>query len=531
MPDPAALAPARAVCRCERDCTRISEAYGAFLADESRLSAAVPAALYLPRSTDEASAAVAECAQRGVPVVVSGGRTGIVGGAVAQQGAALLSLNELVADPVVHWREHLQSWTVTVAAGTRLEELQERLRRGEVGGEGPGPDRLFYPVDTTEVSASLGGTVATNASGARTLLYGPTRCWVEALTMVLADGRRLRLRRGDLRAADGSLRIERESAAALQVRTPAIPVPATKHTAGYHLKPDMDAVDLFVGGEGTLAVVTEVELRLRETPAQTVGLCVFARGDGIAERLVEAIGAEAGLEPAALEYMDGRSLDLLRAYRASAGEGSGVPPIPEPARSVLYIEGALPSEEAVEEFVALMEGPLGRCGLSTDDVWAGFDARALAAMKRLRHALPERVNSLISERKRDIPAVTKIGTDMAVPLPALATMMAVYREGLAAEGLEHCIFGHIGNGHLHVNILPRSDDEMRRGRRLYELFARRAVALGGSVAGEHGIGRLKRAFMRIQYDDDALEAMAQVKRACDPLGLLNRGVMLPDATG
>jgi D-lactate dehydrogenase (cytochrome) len=149
-------------------------------------------------------------------------------------------------------------------------------------------------------------------------------------------------------------------------------------------------------------------------------------------------------------------------------------------------------------------------------------------MKRFRHALPERINALISERKREIPELTKVGTDMAVPLVALATMMAEYRAGLEAERLERCIFGHIGNGHLHVNILPRSADEMRRGRALYKEFARRAVALGGSVAGEHGIGRLKREFMPIQYDEAAIEAMRRVKRACDPQGILNPGVMLPD---
>ena len=248
----------------------------------------------------------------------------------------------------------------------------------------------------------------------------------------------------------------------------------------------------------------------------------------LAERLVEAIGAEAGLEPSALEYMDGPSLDLLRSFRAGAGEASGVPPIPETARSVVYVEALLPHADAVDAFVSRLEGPLGRCGIASDDVWAGFEARELAAMKRFRHALPERINALISERKREMPGLTKIGTDMAVPLASLAAMMAAYREGLAEERLEHCIFGHIGNGHVHVNILPRTDDEMRRGRALYAALARRAVALGGSVAGEHGIGRLKRSFMRIQYDDRSLDAMRQVKLACDPLGLLNPGVMLPD---
>ncbi len=168
MSELVALAAARGPCPAERDGARIREAYGSFLTDESRLTAGVPAALYLPRTTAEASAAVAECAQSGLPLVISGGRTGIVGGAVAQPGGALLSLDSLKAEPVVRWNERLRCFTATVAAGLRLEELQERLRRGDAAGL-PGPDRLFYPVDPTEVSATLGGTVATNASGARTL--------------------------------------------------------------------------------------------------------------------------------------------------------------------------------------------------------------------------------------------------------------------------------------------------------------------------------------------------------------------------
>jgi D-lactate dehydrogenase (cytochrome) len=459
--------------------------------------------------------------------VISGGRTGIVGGAVAQTGGALLSLDSLKAEPVVRWSERLQCHTATVAAGLRLEELQERLRRGDAAGL-PGPDKLFYPVDPTEVSATLGGTAATNASGARTLRYGPTRQWVESLTVVLADGSRLRVARGESRAAAGRLRIAREGGGALEAAVSAVPQPATKHTAGYLLGPDMDLIDLFIGGEGTLAIVTEVEVRLLAVPARTVGLCVFARSEQAAEQLVAAMRAEPGLAPTALEYMDAPSLDLLRAYRDAAREASGVPQIPDAARAVLYVEASFGDEADVDGFVAALEKPLAACGISADDVWAGFEPQEIQAMKKFRHALPERINALVSERKRALPELTKIGTDMAVGPQALGRMMAAYREGLEAEGLEHYTFGHIGNGHVHVNIVPRTADEMARGKALYREFARTAVALGGSVAGEHGIGRLKREFMRIQYDDGAIAAMRRVKEALDPAALLNPGVMLPD---
>ncbi len=196
-----------------------------------------------------------------------------------------------------------------------------------------------------------------------------------------------------------------------------------------------------------------------------------------------AIGAEPGLAPTALEYMDAPSLDLLRAYRDAAREASGVPQIPDSARAVLYVEASFGDEADVDAFVAGLEKPLGACGIPPDDVWAGFEPQELQAMKKFRHALPERINALVSERKRALPELTKIGTDMAVGREALGRMMAAYREGLEAERLEHYIFGHIGNGHVHVNIVPRSADEMARGKALYRQFARTAVALGGSVAG------------------------------------------------
>jgi D-lactate dehydrogenase (cytochrome) len=517
---PVALQPATTRCPREHDAGRIREAYASALADESRLSPGMPVVLYLPRDTDEVSAAVAECAATRTPIVVSGGRTGIVGGAVAASGAALLSLDGLRADPAVS-RGADGRWIAAAASGVRLSQLQQLLVRAPAG-----ETRLLYPVDPTETSASLGGTVATNASGARTLRHGPTRAWVEALQLVLADGRRLRLARGQVRAAGGLLRLEREGAAPLTVAVPDLPAPPTKHTAGYHMRADMDGLDLFVGGEGTLAIVTEVELRLVPAPPHVLGLCAYVRRDDEAERIVATLLA--GGAPDALEYMDGPSLELLRRRRASAGEASGVPLIPDAARGVVYIEASFDDESGMDAFAASIEDILARCGVGGDDVWAGFGAGELEAMKRFRHALPEQVNALVSERKRHIPELTKIGTDMAVPGRALAAMMSAYREGLAAERLEHYIFGHIGDGHVHVNIVPRSADEMKRGRALYKDFARRAVALGGSVAGEHGIGRLKRDFMTIQYDGVALDAMRAVKRALDPFALLNRGVMLPD---
>jgi D-lactate dehydrogenase (cytochrome) len=146
-------------------------------------------------------------------------------------------------------------------------------------------------------------------------------------------------------------------------------------------------------------------------------------------------------------------------------------------------------------------------------------------MKAFRHAVPEHVNGIIGRRKRDVPGLHKVGTDMAVPDERLEDALALYRSRLGESGLEHVIFGHIGDNHLHVNILPRSEEELERAMDLYGTFAEEVVEMGGSVAAEHGIGRLKKLFLPIQFDEEELAAMQAVKDVLDPQGLFNPGVL------
>jgi D-lactate dehydrogenase (cytochrome) len=419
----------------------------------------------------------------------------------------------------------LAEWTARVGAGTSLEDLAHVLRTRTYEASGNPPERLFYPVDPTEVSASAAGTVATNASGARTLHYGPTRDWVAGLTVVLADGGVLELRRGEHQVQGGALALEGKHGVR-SIQLPDLPMPHTKHTGGYYLKQEMDPIDLFIGGEGTQCVVTEVELRLAAMPQERLFLCLYVPESGVAGITRAVKGAEA-LTPVALEYMDSRSLDLLRAYREEQGESSGVPAFPDDAECVLYVELILDGPEGFETAYEALEGILGSYGVSLDDSWAGETLKDADAMKAFRHALPERINSIIGERRQSVPEITKVGTDMAVSDDHLAEILAAYRDGLDAAGLEYCIFGHIGNGHLHVNILPRTREEKGAAYELYERFARQVADFGGSLFAEHGVGRLKRRFMPIQYTDDQIEEMRRVKAWLDPDGRLNPGVLFP----
>ena len=497
----------------------IRDSYAEYTSDESKKTGLVPECIYFPESTAEVSAAMVEIAGTGKPVTVSGARTGIAGGAVAS-AENLLSLSRMLGKVKITAGKH-DTWYAHVPAGLSLEDLNYALRQGDVISDTAVPDNLFYPVDPTEKSASVGGTVATNASGARTLKYGPTRDWVQGMDVVLADGSWFSIGRGATARVENTLSFQRGDSVSFEVPIKEVPWPATKHTAGYFMRDGMDPIDLFIGGEGTLGIVTHVALRLCELPSERLGLFLFLPSD-VSPALVPKLN---GLSPSAVEYMDGESLKLLNDAKDRKLDAGAVPDLPDDAAAALYVEIEAESDDAIEEAYEQIQPLLDEFGIPEDHTWAGFSDQELEAMKAFRHALPERINNIIAERKRTLPKLAKIGTDMAVPLPELNSMMELYNRTLREQSLEYCIFGHIGNGHLHVNMLPRSMDERETAYALYREFAWHAVKAGGSVAGEHGIGSLKREYMEIQFSKSQLESMIAVKRALDPSLRLNPGVI------
>jgi len=504
---------------------RVRQGYAEYLHDESRLAAERVEAIHFPTNADEVAAALRSARHAGHRVAVSGARTGITGAAVPLDAEEILSLERIKLRPTVR-RDAGGNWTVRVGAGTTVAELNDALDHGLCEYPRGKPDApLFYPVDTTETSAHLGGTVATNASGARTLYYGPTRRWVDALTVVTADARVLELRRGDVCAEDGVLAYRREDGSRAELRIPDLPMPKTKHTAGYYLKPGMDAIELFIGSEGTLGIVVEAELRLAPKPANRLFLTQFVGGPDDAVALVRACKGIPALTPLAIEYIGPRATALLRTMGRQTAAYVEVSRLPEDAAAMLYVEAPFDDEAHLDAIYDVLRDIIGAAGLDPAHSWAGFTENDMEEMKRLRHAVPETVNAIIGQRKADVPELHKVGTDMAVPDESLGAMMEVYEERLAASGLDFVIFGHIGDGHLHVNILPRSAEELRAAEGLYAEFAAEAVRLGGSVAAEHGIGRIKKPFLPIQFSAGDLAAMRAIKQALDPDWTLNPGVL------
>ena len=432
--------------------------------------------LILPADEAGVVAALREASAAGIPVTVAGAGTGVTGARVPL-GGWVLSLEKLR-------RLEIGRGSAVAGAGVILRDLHAAA---EASGQ-------FYPPDPTETSASVGGTIATNASGSRSFKYGATRRWIERLRVVLAEGRVLDVGRGD--------RIDFEVPA---VRSPRV----TKNTAGYLLRPGMDWIDLFAGSEGTLGVVTEARLRLLPAPSGVLGGVMFFPDDESALDAVDTWRSNAS--PRMLEYFDAPSLALLRGR---------FPEIPAAARAAILFEQELQADndlEGLETWLARIEA-----SNALEESWLADSAGDRERFRRFRHALPELVNDAVRRN-----GTLKMGTDHAVPIERNREMLAYYRQRLEEEFPgRYVIFGHIGDAHVHVNILPARDDAERATALLAD-FARQAVAMGGTVSAEHGLGRRKAHLLALQYADEHLEALRAVKRRLDPANTLGRGVLWP----
>jgi D-lactate dehydrogenase (cytochrome) len=460
-----------------------------FLTDASFIRNGHADRVVFPESIEDVSEVLNIANRDRVPVTVSGAGTGTVGGRVAFGGIVLATdrLNRIKS--IVH--ENGGGYAVA-EAGVILAALQRA-----VDHEG-----LLYPPDPTERGCFIGGTVATNASGARTFKYGPTRDYIRRLKVVLASGEIVDLRRGDVRA-DANRRIRVGS---VEAQLPSYQMPATrKNASGYFVEPGMDAVDLFIGSEGTLGVVCEVEVRLLPKPEGLLSGVVFFEN----EPDVLALVAEARMraDARALEFFDHESLNFLR---------EKYPEIPGKAVGAIFFEQetrADTEEKVLNEWMTLLDQHHAFA-----DSWFATNEQDQARLREFRHQLPVLMNEWFARYNQ-----RKVSTDMAVSDEAFSGLFRLYKETLGESCLRHTIFGHIGDNHVHVNILPRDEAEATRAWDLYVQFLKYAASVGGTLSAEHGVGKLKREYLRLFYSDHQLREMAALKRAFDTHGILGRG--------
>ena len=464
-----------------------SDEIQSYLSDASFIRNGYADRVVFPESIEEVSEILVAANRDLVPVTVSGAGTGTVGGRVAF-GGIVLATDKLNRIKSIVGEEGY----AVVEAGVILSDLQRAVDQ----------EGLLYPPDPTERGCFIGGTVATNASGARTFKYGPTRNYIRRLKIVLASGEVVDLRRGEVRAdAAGRIRV-----GGIEVKLPSYRMPVTrKNASGYFVVPEMDAVDLFIGSEGTLGVICEVETKLLPKPEGLISGVVFFADEADVLALVASVRAYG--DARALEFFDRESLRFLR---------EKYPTIPDEAVGAVFFEQEITesSEEPVlNEWLRLLDQHHALA-----DSWFATNEQDQAKLREFRHQLPVLMNEWFARYNQ-----RKVSTDMAVPDEAFPGLFDLYRNTLRDSGLRYTIFGHIGDNHVHVNILPRDDNEGVHARELYVQFLKYAAGVGGTLSAEHGVGKLKRDYLRLFYTDDQLREMAAVKRAFDPNGILGRG--------
>ncbi|MHB0987239.1 MAG: FAD-binding oxidoreductase [Bellilinea sp.] len=523
--------------RCITGFDAIRATYPDYLTDESRLTATPFDFLFFPKNEGELAAVLHSLNDRKIPITIAGARTGLVGGSVPLAGA-LISLEMFNQIKSIRYDLQTDEWQVSAQAGVSLLNLEHFLTSRQAPGLDVAPESVrveltrfkldpadyFYPPDPTETTASLGGTVATNASGARAYRYGPTRAWIRGLRVFLANGEYLDIPRGKYFASpSGSFTIFSANEKSCSINIPDYALPSTKNAAGFFTAPQMDLIDLFIGSEGVLGVITRVEVALL-TRQNKIAVIQFLDSDDRAVQLTQALRSDSRLALDYLEFYSENTLQLLRDLQNKPGFPAGIPPIPPDARSALFFE--MDYDPETDEFdISALEEPISSCGADLANSLAATDEREMDSFKRLRHLVPETINSIIVERKRQYPELHKLGTDLAVPDQFLPEMWDFYKSKCNAAHFEWVAFGHIGNNHIHVNILPRDMQELKSGLELFEDFARRAVELGGSVSAEHGIGKIKAKFLQLMYSPAQIDQMRQVKLALDPNAILNPGVL------
>lgn len=509
-----------------------ADALAPFLEDAAHYYGGHAAGVAFPRSEGEVAALV----RSGARLLPIGAQSSLTGGATPM-GDLLVNTTRL-AEIV-----HVGADSVRVQAGVVLSTLQESLARAG----------RYYPPAPTYDGACVGGTIATNASGAATFKYGSTRGWVDALTVVLACGEVLEIERGQV-LADPAGFFEIEMAG----RVARVPIPGyrmpevPKRSAGYFAAPGMDLIDLLVGSEGTLGIVVEATLRLVAERPNTCLALVPCPTEAGAVALVGRLRRESietrrardarGLDVSAIEQMDRRCLQML----CEDGEDrKHAVRFPDGTAMALLVQVELPrevtAERAFEQIAAATDPgapdtPLIRfCRLlaearvfdDTEMAMPGDRGRAQQFFD-LREAVPSAVKHRIGVAKQTVGAsIEKTAGDMIVPFPCFAEMLAIYQEGFGRRGLDFAIWGHISDGNVHPNVLPRSVAEMHAGREAILEFGREVVARGGCPLAEHGVGRspLKQQLLRLLYGDDGIDEMRAVKRALDPEWKLSPGVL------
>ncbi len=452
--------------------------------------------VFFPADKNEIIEAIKIARNEKSKITLAGNRTGLTGSGIPKGGIVISTekLNKILS---INKKEKF----AILEPGVLLCDFHKAINS----------KGLYYPPDPTEQNCFIGGTVATNASGAKTFKYGQTRNFVLQLKVVLADGDTITLKRGEIFAENYKLELKTDSGKIISVPIPDYKMPDTKHAAGYFAKKNMDGIDLFIGSEGTLGLIYEIKLRLIDYPEKILSSIVFFNDEidafnfvGEARQLSHKTRNEklsSNIDALSLEFFDGFALKFV---------ADNFPNIPKNSKAAIWFEQEITKaneNETLNLWIRLIE----KHNANTEDAWFATDNKTREKFINFRHAVSQKVSEYLSKNN-----FTKVGTDTAVPDDKLLEFYSFAKEQINGAKLKYITYGHIGNSHLHVNMIPKDKQEFAIAKNIYGVLCRKAVELGGTISAEHGIGKLKRDYLLEMYGSENINKMIKVKKVLDP---------------
>jgi D-lactate dehydrogenase (cytochrome) len=460
-------------------------------------------AVYFPESKEDIIEILKKANKDKTPVTISGNHTGLTGSGVPRGGIVISTekLNKILEINTV--KEY-----AIVQPGVLLADFLNEIKS----------NNYLYPPDPTEDKCFIGGTIATNASGAKTFKFGPTRNYVEELEIIMADGDILILERGKQKANGYSLKLKTESGKDIKLDIPELEMPHTKNASGYYFKKDMDSVDLFIGSEGTLGVITKIKLKIIAAPEKLISCVVFfdieknalgflAKARQLSYQTRE-IRQNNTIDALALEFFDEGALKFL---------AKDFTQVPSNAKAAVWFEQEIKKENE-DTILELWINLISEFKGDKESAWFSLTENDNKNIKEFRHAISWKINEYMAEK-----GFRKLGTDVAVPYYKFEELYYYAKNEVTKAGLNFVNYGHFGDAHMHLNMLTETMGQFELGLKLYSMICSKAIKLGGTVSAEHGIGKNKIGYLLEMYGEENIKKMAGLKKKLDPNLILGIG--------
>ncbi len=447
--------------------------------------------VFIPNDTDDVLKVLDFAKKNKRTIAISGSRTGLTGGCVPENDI-VLSMEGMNRILEIN-KEEMFAW---IEPGLKIEDFHAELDKFD----------LYYPPNPTETNSSIGGNVANNASGSRAFKYGNTRPFVMELEVALSTGE-IVLLKGEKQNSTYSIKTEKTN---FSFELHNVKIPHKKNSAGYYSQKGMRDLDIFIGSEGTLGIVTKVKVKLISKPNCKVSLLAFFDNyDQIFEFVKEArqksFSNDSVLDSNLIEFLDCTALAMTDAEYPINTAGS------------IWIEQYCDSEEHKESILEKWYELITKYSPLAEDTFLAYDSKTERKINELRHKVPLGVTDFIAQH-----GFSKMGTDTAVGDEYAQALFDYGCKVCEERNVKHVVWGHIGNSHLHINVLPTTQEEYSKAIEAFDLILDKSLEFGGTISGEHGIGKIKKKHFHKMYSEE-MDYFKYIKSIFDPDSIFGNG--------